>query len=333
VVAVVRDDSAGAVHGEVNGSEINDQATASILPRISQALLTADGYAGTRYPFLLAGPLYAAAGLLVLPLDADKKPKIKWGEGATNDPDSPLFRRFATAGIGIACKPSGLLVVDLDVKHPPVNGMDMWGQLTLASGDPAAKWACLYDRTTLIRTASGGLHLWFANPEGVPGRDDLLPGIDVKAAQGECGGYAVAPPTPGYSYLAPKLPMVVPGWLALPLTHKARPRGDGEEPTRAHVAQDPFAQPRRTGLSQPGRGDIGRRFAALIRTVMEAREGERNSKLHWSACRGAEMVRDGEVTREQVEGALTEAAVFAGLHIGECRDTIRSAFTAVGKSS
>jgi len=217
-------DDGAAASGKGSGSEkINDQAMTSITLSIPEALLAIATQFAAPTPFLTAGPVYAAAGLFIFPLGPEKEPLIRWGEGATNDPHSPLFRRFATAGVGIACKPSGLLVVDLDIKHPPVDGCRSWAELTRASGDPDVERAC-FDRTALVSTTSGGLHLWFANPEGIPGRDNLLPGIDVKAAQGNCGGFAVAPPTPGYSVLAVKPPLVVPGWLALILTHKARPK-------------------------------------------------------------------------------------------------------------
>lgn len=219
-MAAMRHNSTGAAtSGKVSGSEqIFNLTTASISASVVVALLHADETADT--PFLSAGPVYAKADLYVLPLGADRKPLVKWGRAATNDPDSPMFRnpRYANAGIGIACKPSGLLVVDLDVKHPEpdgTTGVDRWNRLSMERDPQNAPY---YDGTTLVRTPSGGLHLWFRDDHGTPGRDAFLPGVDVKAAQGTYGGFVVAPPTLGangrrYEALGLKEPRPVPAWL------------------------------------------------------------------------------------------------------------------------
>ncbi|MBC9728469.1 bifunctional DNA primase/polymerase [Streptomyces sp. TRM68367] len=210
---------------------------------LHQILLAVDCV--TDRPLAVGAPILAAAGLYVFPIGGDKRPLVRWGSQATTDAGTIARwgRQWPDAGVAVACKPSGLLVVDLDVKHPPVNGRESWAELTAASGDPEAAPACLYDRTTLIRTRSGGLHLWFRDVEGIPGRDYLLPGIDVKASQGDCGGFVVAPPTPGYTVLAPKPPMRVPGWLQLILAHDDKPmRAPVQLPSKTNVAP-PFLQP------------------------------------------------------------------------------------------
>lgn len=222
----------------------------NVKPRVPDVLLAIDSIANA--PFAVGALLLAAAGFYVLPV-GDKKPLVRWGDKATTDAETiqSWGRRWPDAGVAIACKPSGLLVVDLDVKHPPVNGCREWEGLTLASGDPTAAPACLYDRTSLIKTASGGLHLWFANPEGIPGRNNMLPGIDVKAAEGRCGGYTLAPPSPGYAVLGPKSPMPLPGWLALILTHDDKP----------YKAKNPPAPPVAAGIRNGV--DLERLAAAL----------------------------------------------------------------------
>ncbi|MER5830536.1 bifunctional DNA primase/polymerase [Streptomyces sp. NPDC002130] len=191
---------------------------------IVAALLAVDGVA--RRPFVRVAPALAAAGLHVFPLRAKGAPLVKWGTAATTDPAiiEGWVQQWPSALVGIACKPSKLLVVDLDVKHPPIDGRAEWAALTLACGDPEARWAGLTDRTTLIKTSSGGLHLWFANPDDIPGRNAMLPGIDVKAAEGRWGGYVMAPGNPGYSALGLKPPLVRRDWLALILTHDDKPR-------------------------------------------------------------------------------------------------------------
>ncbi|SFD42345.1 bifunctional DNA primase/polymerase [Streptomyces aidingensis] len=235
---MVRHDSAGAATpGQGNGSlVINTPAAVSTTINIPGALLAADDVTGS--PFACGAPILAAAGLYVFPfklIRGRKQPLVGWGNEATTDQATinRWGRRWPDAWVGVACKPSGLLVVDLDVKHPPVSGPDNWAELTLASGDPQAAPACLYDRTTLIRTGSGGLHLWFVDPWDTPGRDAMLPGIDVKASSAEPhkkGGFVAAPPTPGYHVLGLKPPMLAPGWLALILTHDDKPHRERREP-------------------------------------------------------------------------------------------------------
>lgn len=85
-------------------------------------------------------------------------------------------------------------------------------------------------------------------------------------------------------------------------------------------------------FSQPGSAaNAGGRFVGLIRTVLEAKEGSRNHAIYWAACRAAEMVAAKEVTREQVERALVDAAGRIGILANEAMATIRSAFRAVDR--
>lgn len=212
---------------------------------ICDALLIVDG--GTDRPFATGAPILAAAGLYILPVGRDKRPLVsRWGSEATTDAGTIACwgRRWPDAGVAVACKPSGLLVVDLDVKRPPVNGCESWAKLTAASGDPEAASACLYDRTTLIKTVSGGLHLWFRDEPGTRhGRDNLMPGIDVKASQGDYGGFVVAPPTPGYTVLGLKPPMKVPEFLVSTLAHDDKPmRAPVLLPSNT-ITAPPFLQP------------------------------------------------------------------------------------------
>jgi hypothetical protein len=86
--------------------------------------------------------------------------------------------RVPRANVGIACVPSGLLVVDVD----PRNG----GDETLAR---AVRSLGELPRTWTVLTPGGGAHYYFRCDEGA----DLLPlgpGIDLKHQ-----GYVVAPPS------------------------------------------------------------------------------------------------------------------------------------------
>jgi putative DNA primase/helicase len=108
---------------------------------------------------------------------------------ATTKPD--LIRRWwvahPDANVGIACGPSGLIVVDCDVKNG-VDGIESWRDLDIHG----ETWVC--------ETPSKGLHLYYA-ADGHEVRNSASrvgPGIDIRAQ----GGYVVAPPstTPAGDY-------------------------------------------------------------------------------------------------------------------------------------
>ena len=117
------------------------------------------------------------------------------------------------SGVGIVTGPlSGVLVLDVDGPE---------GETELQKhGHPV---------TPMVRTASGGLHLYFKHPEQhVRTGIRVAPGLDVKAS----GGYVVAPPSVG-SNGRPYEWLVSPGeaeladpppWL-LRLLGRARPKG------------------------------------------------------------------------------------------------------------
>jgi hypothetical protein len=168
---------------------------------------------------LEAALAYAARGWFVLPVKADKKPWLdSWGKEQTTDPDTirTWWRRWPSAGVAIACKASGLVVVDID--EP-----DAWEALRGLEPESCG---------LVASTPSGGRHLFYAAPvEGYVRSRARWPGIDVKASGGEHGGYVVAPPAPGREWAigdpldeADLLPM--PGWLAEQLVeqeHQAAP--------------------------------------------------------------------------------------------------------------
>jgi putative DNA primase/helicase len=85
---------------------------------------------------------------------------------------------WAWSGVGIVTGPvSGVLVLDVD-------GPEGEAELRKHGHPP----------TPMVRTASGGLHLYFKHPrDEVKTRIRVAPGLDVKAS----GGYVVAPPTIG----------------------------------------------------------------------------------------------------------------------------------------
>ena len=68
-----------------------------------------------------------------------------------------------------------------------------------------------------------------------------------------------------------------------------------------------------------------RRLVVLVEFVADAREGQRNSRLFWAACRAEEAVMAGEMPAGVAFLALEQAAVAIGLPAVEARRTIQSA--------
>jgi hypothetical protein len=122
------------------------------------------------------------------------------------------------------------------------------------------------------------------------------------------GGYVVAPPSPGYSVVLDAPLAEMPAWLVEACRKKPPPN-------------PPL--PKRALLDLRDAG--ARRLVALVEFVADAREGQRNSRLFWAACRAAEAVIAGEMPAGVAFMALEQAAVAIALPAVEARRTIQSA--------
>ena len=278
----------------------------------------------------------ARRGWAVFPCrPGDKRPAVPdWEHRACADPDR-VGRYWPSPrhNVGLACGPSGLVVIDLDT-HSPLpedwrlpgvhDGRDVLALL--------AEWAGqLWPVTYTVMTPTGGLHLYYTSPSGPEIRNSagkIGPLIDVRGT----GGYVLAagsvlderayPGNPGCGALAAggrvyeladdSDPVPLPEWLAI----LAR----GGEP-----AALPRGRPRR-------HGPAGHRLNGLINTVRASRAGDRNGPLYWASRRAAEMIEAGEVDRETAEESLVAAALEAGLRGGEreARRTFASAMRGGG---
>ncbi|MHC5558289.1 bifunctional DNA primase/polymerase [Kocuria sp. U4B] len=256
-----------------------------------------------------------ARGFHIFPtIPGGKRPAVKdWEAKATTDPD--LIAAWpAGAGIGIACGPSNLVVLDLDAHggEPPAK----WQQPGINDGLDvlAAVWAehetdSSFLHTMTVQTPSGGLHCYFATPDREVRNSAGKIGwqVDVRAA----GGYVVGPgtvidtdhgPRPYELICAPDDLQVLPGWLVDVLT----PR----EPAQ------------RAAIAYQGR-DLRDDLAGLLRVVLTAQPGERNARLYWAARRAMEKE---DVNLDAAQRILADAAQRIGLSEQEARQTIRSAF-------
>lgn len=250
-----------------------------------------------------------------------------WGETATNDLGKIIH--FWTqvdpqANIGVACKPSQLLVVDLDKAKEPwnlrstdwsylhdaygqfVHGEDLFDEMHFKSGSTNT-----YDLDTYaVRTGSGGLHLYYQWPPwwGQQSQASPVKGVvDVRGNGGQYGGYVLAEGSVTsagqYECISPESgPQIAPQWIRELVT----PRPKVQTPRRVSGIQQPSA------ISWSG----------LVDSVRKAGEGNRNNALLWAA---RAMCSDGASESDCMD-TLGPAAQDAGLPYFEVERTIQSAY-------
>ncbi|MFF6903538.1 bifunctional DNA primase/polymerase [Streptomyces hydrogenans] len=140
---------------------------------------------------LTAARAAVARGLAVFPLPAGGRiPERGWQHQATLLPER-LPELLAGRGVGIGCRASHAVALDLDV-HGDEDGPGVLEAL-------AARLGKVVPETFTVSTPSGGQHLYFRAPEGRTigsssgGRTRLGPGIDVRGPGHRSGGYLVGP--------------------------------------------------------------------------------------------------------------------------------------------
>lgn len=254
--------------------------------------------------------------------------RIRWSDAATTDLDriADWWAYCPRANVGIACKPSGLLVVDCDMPKQAghldgtrweylhaetgmgrIPGELVFQEMAIRYGGKDA-WKALHS-THRVTTGSGGTHYYFRWPEGVKSsQDSPLRGlIDVRGNGGDRGGYVLAPGSVTekgrYQRAVDAVsaePVPAPEWLVKLCRYR--------EPYKPPPG--PYSQPRAFA------------FGGLVETVARAQAGNRNNALLWAA---RSMCEDGASLDEATE-KLESAAQSAGLDDQEIRQTIRSAY-------
>ncbi|TVT23393.1 bifunctional DNA primase/polymerase [Amycolatopsis rhizosphaerae] len=251
----------------------------------------------------------ATAGHYVFPLwPRSKKPSIKnWEQAATRDL-AAIRERWATLpwNVGIACGPSGLLVIDLDDAHghePPEewagarHGRDVFARLAEVAGEPYPA------HTYAVQSPRGGEHLYFrasAEPELRNTSGRLGWRIDTRGA----GGYIVAAGSvrgEGLYVALNRAPIApLPQWLVTQLTPPPLP-----EPAEF--------------LPRQNRHTVGEldRAAAYLERVAEnvalAQPGQRHDTLIRAAYTLGRLVAGGDIAEYDARAALHEAAA---RHVG-----------------
>lgn len=274
-----------------------------------------------------------ARGWHIFPIPAlSKEPKHPlcpaWGSMATNDLATVLrwWAQDPQANIGVACKPSQLLVVDCDVAKTDMNLRgteyarlhDTLGELRVSGFDVYAVYADEHGAqwgdfaTLMVKTRAGGLHLYYSWPTAwpKPSQASLVKGVvDVRNGGGQWGGYVLAPGSivfddgyvGGYVIENPGDVIPAPQWLRTMVA---------EKPPKPKQPKSPFMQP----------GTIS--YGGLEESVRNAMPGNRNNALLWAA---RAMCSDGADMDEALD-ILGRSAELAGLDGQEIEQTIRSAY-------
>ncbi|OKJ46754.1 bifunctional DNA primase/polymerase [Streptomyces sp. CB02115] len=164
----------------------------------------------------------AGRGLALFRLPADGRiPAPGWHDEATTDPAALVQLLADGANIGVGCRASRVVALDLDVHEadgPALNGIEtLRTQLDIRG---LADWP----ETFTVMTPHQGLHLYFRVPTTCTigsvsgGRSPLGPGIDIRGPGRRRGGYLVGPGSVvgGLPYLiARDVPVApLPDWIA-----------------------------------------------------------------------------------------------------------------------
>ncbi|WP_433513691.1 bifunctional DNA primase/polymerase [Nonomuraea sp. CA-143628] len=209
---------------------------------------------------------------------------------ATTDPDRirAMDRRVPRSLIAIRTgSASGTVVIDVDVPH---------GLKTMAKLDEGG----ILPGTVTATTGSGGLHLVYRHP-----------GVRIPSGVGKAGQQIDVKADGGYIVVAPSLhPRTgqpyrwVNDQFALPLAdlHPALLERLQEKPPQPHKVA-------RGARSGDARGRLG----GLVRTVLKAAPGERNTVLFWAAFRAGQMVAQGAIDEATAYNVLWASGMEIGL--------------------
>lgn len=254
-----------------------------------------------------------------------------WEARATTDPDR-IRRGWATVpyGVGIACGPSGLVVIDLDVPKPGQTPPPQWSDPACRTGADVFSLVCArHDdngapevwSTYTVRTGRGGTHLYLRHPATGPALHNTAGErgnglgwlVDTRAH----GGYVVAAGSTvaGRPYTVARDAEVagLPGWLAQRLAPAPLP------------PQQPVAVDLPTGRAG---AYVNAAIARQLDHLRHATEGERNHTLYVSSVALGQLAAGGAIAVDQAAALLEEAALSIGLTRFETLRTIRSGLAA-----
>lgn len=227
---------------------------------------------------------------------------IRWSEVATSNAPTIVnwWNQCPTYNIGIACRPSGLLVVDCDLKLG--DGIQEWQDIcTKFMGADA--WQ-MWDTYT-VNTGSGGAHFYYRwPPEVQASQAGLSANVDIRSNGGDKGGYVLAQGSvtvKGSYELDNDSPIrPAPAWLVELCKDRPRPKPVKSRYERAAPTS----------------------YAGLVQAVSSAPDGDRNNALLWAS---RAMCSDGASESDAMD-LLIPAAVDNGLTEREAMDTLKSGY-------
>ena len=184
------------------------------------------------------------------------------------------------------------IVLDFDLQYPEAQEFYARANLPL---------------TRKHTTRSSGRHLLFKPDERIKNTaGKIWPHVDTRGL----GGYVIWWPAHGFDVMHGGVLAEVPTWLMARLN-----------PAHPQVVPLPVRRLRSDKDLEP-----------LIRVILRAREGERNTATFWAACRLAEHVRSGQVSPGDMVGIIVEAAGRTGLPHAEAKRIANSALRAARAS-
>ena len=152
-------------------------------------------------------------GLAVFPLPAGSKAaEPGWHRRCTAGLEALAQHWADGANIGVGCRASGIVGVDLD-RHGGPDGLATFAEVCARHGQ-------MWPSTLTVATPSGGLHLYFAVPAGlvVPSAVGIWPGVDTRGPGLRLGGYLAGPGSVvgdrRYEIARDDPIAELPGWLA-----------------------------------------------------------------------------------------------------------------------
>ena len=250
-----------------------------------------------------------------------------WEQRATTT-DGRIHRAWSTRpfGIGIACGPSRLIVLDTDkpkLDSQSSHSAAVDGETTLAQLE--AQQGAQLPPTFTVATPSGGKHRYFVAPAGMRLGNTvglLGPLVDTRGV----GGYVVAGPTNvgrPYRVIENRPPDPLPGWLAHRLSSVGRraPQPISQRPSAEHELSS-------VRLSAPY---VTAALAVEVARVRRAPEGQRNHLLFIASIALGQLVGGGQLDEHTARDRLRDACathVAAGAFtVAEAEATISSGLT------
>lgn len=249
-------------------------------------------------------------GMACFPLvPDDKRPAVRdWEHRASTDPRNIGDWPRRTTGYGIACGPSGLVVVDCDTRKPdtpapPTEAADAengFEALLLLAADSGRE---MLRDTLTVRTGRGGCHLYYRAPIGADlgntaGRLAWL--VDTRGR----GGYVVGPGSTvgGRSYEVTdwSAPAELPPWILESLSAR---QAASQERAALHSAPSPV----RLAGSSVGPEWVTAAVDGEAERVRTAPAGQGNATVNAAGYALGRLVGARLVSRDVAERAIVAA--------------------------